>query len=207
MRQKLNENPLLQVAVVAVLLVLAGVFLLSSMGGGEEGESAGTTSSASVSTPSGSATVTATVSTSGVGATGAVAPTASPTTAPAPPAPPLPPKILGAYASGHTVVLLIVDPGAIDDALTAAGTLPLAFRREVALFVVPVGRVARYAAITQGVDVNRVPALVVVRPRGSSASGRGKAVASVSYGFQSAESIEQAVIDAGYRGRTLAYHP
>ena len=31
--------------------------------------------------------------------------------------------------------------------------------------------------------------------------------ASVSYGFRSSQSIAQAVIDAGYQGKTLDYHP
>jgi hypothetical protein len=31
--------------------------------------------------------------------------------------------------------------------------------------------------------------------------------ASVSYGFQSSQSVAQAVIDAGYKGKTLDYHP
>ena len=34
MREKLNENPMAQVGLVAVLLVLAAVFLLGKMGGG-----------------------------------------------------------------------------------------------------------------------------------------------------------------------------
>ena len=35
----------------------------------------------------------------------------------------------------------------------------------VGTFVVPAGQIARYAAIAQGVEVNRVPALVVLRPK------------------------------------------
>ena len=37
MRQKLNENPMAQVGVVLVLLVIVAIFLLKGMGGGEEG--------------------------------------------------------------------------------------------------------------------------------------------------------------------------
>jgi hypothetical protein len=36
---------------------------------------------------------------------------------------------------------------------------------------------------------------------------RSVPTASVSYGFQSAESVRQAVIDAGYKGPTVDYHP
>jgi hypothetical protein len=49
------------------------------------------------------------------------------------------------------------------------------------------------------VDVNRVPALVVIEPK--RATDGGMPEASVSYGFRSAESVLQAIRDAGYRGR------
>ena len=75
---------------------------------------------------------------------------------------------------------------------------------DVATFVVPAKRIARYSAITGGVEVNRVPALVVIRPKSLAGS---TPTASVQYGFQSPESVAQAVIDAGYKGRTLDYHP
>ena len=52
--------------------------------------------------------------------------------------------------------------------------------------------------------VNRVPALVVVRPKHVHQT---IPTASVSYGFQSGQSVVQAVIDAGYKGPTLDYHP
>jgi hypothetical protein len=201
MRERLNENPLLQVAVIGVLLLLAGVFVLTSMGGGGEAEEAETTtSSATVSGPGGSATVTATVTTPT-----SEAPTGAATAAVPPvPAPPLPRPLTQAFAADRTVVLLIVKPGGIDDAITTAGALPLGFKRDVALFVVPARKIARYTAITQGVDVSRVPALVVVRPRSLSDE---TVTATVSYGFQSPQSIVQAVVDAGYEGPTLPYHP
>ena len=71
-------------------------------------------------------------------------------------------------------------------------------------FIVPAKQISRYAAITEGVGVDRVPALVVVRPK---RLRQTIPTASVSYGFQSGESVVQAVIDAGYKGPTLAYHP
>ena len=74
----------------------------------------------------------------------------------------------------------------------------------VADFVVPAERIARYATIAQGVDLNRVPALVVFRPKHLA---HGVPAASVDYGYQSPESVEQAIIDAGYKGRTVPYHP
>ena len=80
----------------------------------------------------------------------------------------------------------------------------LASLPEAATFVVPASRISRYAAITEGVGVSRVPALVVVRPKHLHQT---IPTASVHYGFQTGASVVQAVIDAGYRGPTLDYHP
>jgi|SRR5215218_4904573 len=202
MRQKLNENPKAQVAVVAVLLVAAAIFVLSSMGGGEESESTTATTSAEVTTPEGSAAITATVTTTGIpveGATGSIA------EAPQLPARPLPRPLERAFAANRTVVLLIAKKGGIEDGqATVAAVSGLAGMNGVSTFLVPVGRVARYAAITQGVELNRVPALVVLRPK---QLDDGSTTASVSYGYQSAQSVVQAVVDARYRGQTLDYHP
>lgn len=201
MREKLNSNPLAQVFMIGFLLVAVGVFVMSSMGGGgEEEEPATTTTSATVTTPEGSATVTAEVTPSG----------AAPAAAPPPPgalaaaAPPPPADVTAAFDANQTIVLLFVRSGGIDDRVVAAAVKRLSGLPGVATFVVPADRIARYAAIAQGVDVDRVPALVVLRPK---RLNRGIPVASVHYGFQSSESVVQAVVDAGYRGRTLDYHP
>lgn len=207
MREKLNSNPLAQAAIIGVLLLAVGFFVLSSMGGGsEEPETSTTTSSATVSTPEGSASVTATVTTPVGEPTAAATPSSVP---PLPPgaaaaAPPLPHAVTAAFHANRTVVLLFVRKGGIDDSLVTAASMALASVRGVSEFVVSADRIARYAAIAQGVAVDRVPALVVLRPK---RLDRGIPVASVLYGFQSPESIVQAVIDAGYRGRTVDYHP
>lgn len=207
MREKLNSNPLAQAAVIGVLLLGVGFFLLSSMGGGgEEAETTTTTSSATVSTPEGSASVTATVTAPVGEAVAAATPSAVP---PLPPdaaasAPPLPHAVTAAFHTNRTVVLLFVSRGGIDDNMVAAASVALAGMPGVSTFVVPADRIARYAAIAQGVAVDRVPALVVLRPK---RLDRGIPVASVHYGFQSPESVVQAVIDAGYEGRTVDYHP
>jgi hypothetical protein len=185
MREKLNSNPMAQLAVVGVLLVAAAVFVFSSMGkGGEEEESAGA---------------------GGEAAAGATAPTGPPAPgALAEAAPPPPRPVTEAFAANRTVVLLFVRHGGIDDRMVAAATRSLASLPGVSTFVVPADRIARYATIAQGVDVNRVPALVVVRPK---RLDHGIPTASVSYGFQSPESVVQAVVDAGYKGPTVDYHP
>jgi hypothetical protein len=203
MREKLNSNPLAQVAVVGVLLVLVGFMVLSmGGGGGEEAESSNTTtSSASVTTPSGSASVTATVTTPSSGATSAPASVSS---VPPVPAPPLPHRVTAAFAANRTVVLLIMKKGGYEDAQVAQVIHRVRAMPRVSTFVVRADKIARYAAITQGVKVDRVPALIVVRPKHLD---HGMPVASVSYGVQSIESAEQAVRDARYKGRTLSYHP
>lgn len=189
MREKLNNNPLAQVAVVAVLLVLAGVFVMSSMGGGEEGEEG-----------SGGATTTGSLLESESGPTaGLPAPGALADSAPEPPAP-----VAAAFAANRTVVLLFVHNGGIDDRKVAAAVKTLRSLHAVSTFVVSADHIARYAAIAQGVDVSQVPALVVLRPKGLD---EGIPSAVVKYGYQSPESVVQAVIDAGYKGPTLDYHP
>jgi hypothetical protein len=205
MREKLNSNPLAQVAVIGVLLVLGGVFFMSTMGkGGDSGSepTTTTTSTATLTTPAGSASVSATVTAPTAGAAPSV-PAVSPSQAAAT-APPLPRAVTAAWAANRTVVLLFVRNGGIDDGMVSATVKRLSLLPGVAAFVVPAGRISRYAAIAQGVEVNRVPALVVLRPKNV---GKGIPTASVSYGFQSPAAVVQAVVDAGYQGRTVPYHP
>jgi hypothetical protein len=191
MRETLNSNPLAQAAILGVLLLAVGFFVLSSMGGGSEEEEAASSAESIV------ATVTA-----GEGSGAAATP--PPPGALADVAPPPPPAVTAAFAANRTVVLLFVRVGGIDDRLVAGATRSLGALPGVSTFVVPADRIARYAAIAQGVDVNRVPALVVLRPK---RLDHGMPSASVSYGFQSPQSVVQAVVDAGYKGRTLGYHP
>jgi hypothetical protein len=186
MREKLNSNPLYQAAVVGILLLAAGFFVLTTMGkGGEEEEASSAETLAIVNAES--------------TATEAPAPGALADTAPPPPAP-----VLEAFAQNRIVVLLFVRDGGIDDRMVAADLDRLGAFEGVSTFVVPAHEIARYASIAQGVDVSRVPALVVIRPK---RIDPGVPSASVQYGYQSPESVEQAVVDAGYKGPTLNYHP
>jgi hypothetical protein len=189
MREQLNSNPLAQLALVGVLLVAVGFFVLSGGGGGEEGESSGASTEATLG-----------VSDTAEGATTSVSlPPSSSLDAP-----PLPPSVLRAYETNQTVALLFVREGGIDDRLVERATQGIAAFPDVSLFVVPANRISRYAEISEGVGVQRVPALVVLTPKRLKQT---VPTASVSYGFQSPQSIEQAVIDAGYKGPTVDYHP
>jgi len=192
MREKLNENPMAQVGLVAVLLVAAAILMMTTLKGGseEEGEEAVAPAPAAP----------APIATGEVGS-GAQLPPLPP---PGAGAPPSPRPVVAAFEANETVVVLFVRTGGTDDRLTLAASRRLEGAPDVAFFAVPVDEISRYAAIAQGVDVNRVPALVVVQPKRLSS---GVPAASVQYGFQSAESIVQAVVDAGYKGPTLTYHP
>lgn len=211
MREKLNSNPMAQAGVILLLLVAAGFFLLKGMGGGEEGEEAIPTE-ATVSVAGTEVSGTATGATPGEAVEGAIASAAEGVAAgtgtsavtSAVPAPPLPKAVTSAYKAGKTVVLLVVHDGGIDDKLAKQAVAGVGSMPDTALFVVPVGEIARYAAITLGVDVNRVPALVVVRPKDLS---EGSPEASVTYGLQTPQSVEQALRDATYDGPAVSYHP
>jgi hypothetical protein len=194
MREKLNENPMAQVALVGVLLVVAAVFLLGKMGGGSEEEEGGESAAASAAV----ASVASELEASGQ-------PIHLPPPGSGPGSPPAPPKaVVDAFNAGDTVAILFVRDGGIDDHLVAKAAGRLEAMSGVATFVVPSHQLARYVSIAQGVELNRVPALVVIRPR---RLDRGFDTASVHYGFQSSQSLVQAVVDARYHGGTLAYHP
>src|SRR3954452_23043767 len=107
MREKLNSNPMVQAAIIGVLLLSAAFFLVTTMGGGGEEESAESLDTLTI-----------------VNAEGAVAEGAA-ASAPAPGAlaqasPPPPAAVTQAFDTGDIVVLLFVRDGGIDDAMVEA---------------------------------------------------------------------------------------
>jgi hypothetical protein len=218
MREKLNDNPVAQAAVIGVLLLGAVFFLMGGMGGGS-GEAPPAESSTAPTAPTGeTTTVTGSTATPPVDpATGA--PAVDPATgAPLAAAPvsasgipevvdpqPLPAPVVSAYKGGRIVVLLVVRQGGIEDRMVSRSVASLEADGAVEAFVVPVNEISRYTALTQGVGVNRAPAMVVVNPKATSG---GTAQASVSYGFQSPQTVVQAVRDAAYQGpEATTYSP
>jgi hypothetical protein len=199
MRDKLNNSPIAQVALVAILLGVGAYFLLSGGGGGDD-----TASEPATTTPPATSTPASPSSAAGAALPADAGGTAAPTASASVPVPPLPAPVRRAYAAGETVVLLVVRGGGVDDALVAPVVRKLKAVGGLAVFIIPAKQIARYAAITLGVDVNRVPALVVARPRALSG---GTPQATVSYGFQSPAAIVQAVVDASYNGPAATYHP
>jgi hypothetical protein len=194
MREKLNDNPMAQIALVGVLLVVAVVFLLGKAGGGEAEEEEGSSTAADAAVAAVAAELEA-----------GQQPLRLPAPGTGPGAIPPPPRaVVDAVDSGDTVAILFVRDGGIDDQLVKEAVGKLENFGYVATFVVPTHQIYRYVSISQGVDLSRVPALVVIRPKNLS---RQYNPASVHYGFQSAQSVVQAVVDARYHDGTLPYHP
>jgi hypothetical protein len=213
MRKALNENPTVQIAVIGVLILVAGLFfVMTKKKGGSE-------PAASTAAPAATADASASGSTAPVtpspGATGSAAPAAPATSSVSVssgtvtpdaliPGRGLPKNVVDAWQGGDAIVLLIVRGGGIDDRLVRTSVQSLS-DSGTAVFVARAKDVARYSRITQGVGVNRAPALVVVRPRDVSGS---VPQAQVSYGFRNSQSVVQAVHDALYTGRdNLPYSP
>lgn len=194
MREQLNNNPVAQLGVVALLLV-AGAFLFISMTGGGESESEG---ESGVTTPALESSLGAPPEAEAGSVSG------SPVEAIPPPTVAPPAEVTAAWKSGATVALLFVHDGGIDDDLVRKTSATLSELPGVTDFVVPASQIARYSSITGGAGVERVPALVVLTPKDVA---KGNPTASVRYGFQARQAVVQAAIDAGYDGPTLAYHP
>ncbi len=196
MREQLNNNPMVQMGAIAALLLAAAIFLLTSMGGGGEEEGESGAGAIAITAPGEGAAPSPGEAPPPEATSGAGAPTLA--------TQPLPQPVMDAWNANQTVVLLIVRDGVIDDDLVKLASARLSGIAGASTFTVPASQIARYASITQGVGVDRVPALVVLGPK---KLNQAVPTASVSYGFRDGDSIEQAVIDAGYKGPTLEYHP
>lgn len=199
MRQAINSNPIVQIAVLGGLALIVAVFFMFNMKKGSS-ESSSTASSAAPAPATSTPPVTG--SSAGVPsappATGSVSPEALV------PGPGLPKPVVSAWKSGDTVVLLVVRQGGIDDRLVR-NSVHLLSDPDTAVFVTRANGVAKYSRITQGVGVSQAPALVVVRPKRVSGS---VPQAQVSYGFRDAQGVAQAVHDAVYSGKdNLPYSP
>jgi hypothetical protein len=195
----------MQLGLIGVLLLGGVFFVMSTMGGGESEEAP--------SEPAVTATVngvTATGATPGAAVEGAVegleaGATAVPPSGVVADAPArLPRSVLEAWKDNQTVVILFVRDGGIDDRRVAQTTDGLSGLPGVTTFVVPASQLSRYTAVSEGVGLERVPALVVISPRHLD---QQVPTASVQYGFQSPASVNQAIVDAGYKGPTVDYHP
>jgi hypothetical protein len=212
-REAINNNPIVQLAVLGGLALIVAVFFLMNMKGGGSSNSASTAPSAASSPATSSAPATggtAPVGSASVGSSvSASVPSVSSTSGSVSPealvpGPGLPAPVVDAWKRGDTVVLLIARQGGVDDRLVR-GSVRLLSGPGTTVFVTKANKVARYSRITQGVGVSQAPALVVVRPKRLSGSAPE---AQVAYGFRNAQGVVQAVHDAVYAGKdNLPYSP
>jgi hypothetical protein len=210
-RRALNENPVAQMAVLGLLAVIIGFLVLTRVAHKSAGSEPSATTSGAPVAPSSTSASTASSSAA------ATTPPATGSTA-APPAgsatgavgqfvagPGLPAPVVKAYADDKAVVLFVFRHRGVDDAAVRASVERLRGRGDLAVFVTHAAHIARYARIAEGVDVNRVPALIVLRPRNLA---HGTPTASVSYGFRGPDSVDQAIRNALYKGPSnLPYYP
>jgi hypothetical protein len=206
MRKQLNSNPMVQLGVIVVLVIGVGFLMLTRLSGHKK--PASTESDASGISSAVSSTLPPPATSSGtIPATSSAPPPAAvvPSSTSLIPGPGLPANVVSAWKGGDAIVLLIVRNGGTDDRLVRGAVRGLSSDPEISVFVSRARDIARYSRITQGVGVDRVPALVVVRPQRLSG---GVPQATVSYGFRDSKSVLQAIEDALYSGRDdIPYYP
>jgi len=207
MRKALNENPTVQIAVLAVIGIAFAILLFSTVLKGDEApatDAATTTDPALAADPAAPAPVGSTAVPAAPAPDVPVAPVDPGAADGLLPTKGLPKDVLIAYAKDKAIALLVVDPKGIADRDLETYTKRLEARDDVAVFIVKTKDIIDYARITAGVAVSRAPALVVIRPRRLTDSAP---TASVSYGFRSPRSVEQALDDALYEGKQLQAYP
>lgn len=210
MRKAVNENPVIQVVMIGFLgIVVAFLFMTRVMNRDEP-------AATSVAAPGSEAAVATATPAAVPVAPATAAPTDSATSAPSPAVPlipttgfeagpGLPADVVKAHELGNYVVLLVSKRQGIEDGKLRDEMDRLRRFKDTSVFLVDSNDVADYSRIAQGVDLTRVPALVVVQPppRGD----RPLPSASIAYGFRGPDGVEQAVRDARYEGKQLPYHP
>jgi hypothetical protein len=205
MRERLNENPAVQAVLIGILAV-GVIFLLFTRVMNRNSAAEDTTPATTpveATAPAAAGTVDP--------ATGATAaPPATPPVEAAPgkfaAGPGLPKGVVDAYDDGKVVTLLVVRERGIDDDKIRGMVEALRARGDTEVFVTVAAGIAKYSRITQGVDVDRVPALVVLRPK--RLTDGPSPTASVSYGYRGPESVDQTVRDALYKGRDdIPFYP
>lgn len=205
MRNAINENRTVQLVLLGILALVGGFLLLKAKGGGGDESTpaapaaTGTTGSAAVPAESQAAVQQPAVASAASSAGGLTVPVEMI------PGPGLPASLLSAYRHGDAIALLVQRSGGIDDALVRDSVELLRALPGVEVYLTKAKGIARFAWLTQGVNLTDLPALVVLRPRNLS---KGTPSATVSYGFRDSASVAQAVEDALYQGpRKRPYHP
>lgn len=207
----MNKNPIVQVVIVGALILIVGFMLMNGVfsRGGSDPAATDQAPAAGDATATGlGATPVAAEVLESAASEQAVAPEAS-TLAPPPSSfaagPGLPEPVVAAYERGDTVIVLVTRRTGIEDRRMRSTVDSLAGRSGIAVFKTVAKHVAEYSRIAEGVDLDRVPALIVLSPRETSDGPVPEGT--VSYGYRSSESVQQAIRDAGYDGPQLPYHP
>lgn len=196
MRQALNENPMVQIAVLGIGGIVVAFLLFTSVLKKDE-PAPEPTAAAATATADPAAAPPEAVPPAETGATvpssnGELKATKG-----------LPKDVLAAYSADKAVVLAVIDSKAEGSARFAAAARRQA-SGDVAVFVVDVNDIADYSRITEGVSVSRTPALVVVKPQRLS---DGLPTASVSYDLIDPQGLRQAIGDAFYAGGNVPAYP
>ncbi len=206
MRKAINENPVVQIVLIGVLgIAVAFLFMTRVMGsadGGGEPAPATPTTSPAPSTPVAGTPGTADPAAVNTGAESAAPPAGMPGFEPGPG---LPASVVSAHEGGDAVVLLVTERKGIEDKPLRRYVEDLRSRSDVAVFTTTVQGIARYSRIAQGVDLNRAPALVIIKPGAGGADALP--AATIHYGYRGPDSVRTALRDAFYKGKQLPYHP
>src|SRR4051794_36691780 len=151
MREQLNNNPVVQLTVIGVLVVIVGLFFMLNMKKKSDSPTTSTTAAASAGAVPGATTPDATGAAATAGAAAAPSlPIAPPTTGTVTPealvpGPGLPKDLIDAWKGGDAVALLIVRGGGIDDRLVPPSLSPPSGGAGVSGFVAQGGDGARDA--------------------------------------------------------------
>jgi hypothetical protein len=207
MRKAINENPVVQVVFLGILGIIVAFLFMTRVMGQDEG--AGTDSATPAPTAAGAVPAPAAPDPTAAPDAAAVAPGAEVTPVASvgfEAGEGLPQSVVSAYEAGDVIALLVVNrKGTEDRRLEAEVEDRLQGRNDTSVFVVEAKDVARYSRIAEGVNLDRVPGLVVVEPRRQVEGDLPGAT--ISYGFRGPESVEQTVLDVLYDGKELPYHP
>ena len=220
MRKALNDNPMVQFAVLGIAAIAFAFILFTSVLKKDDAASPTTDPATATATATGgdpapatsepaapadpTATPDSPAAPSDPAATGVAPPTGGSIADGLLPSKGLPSDVLVAFAKNQTIALLVIDPKGMSDAKVEDYTNALRSRNDVQVFIVDVKDIADYSRVTIGATVNRVPALVVIRPRKLTGS---VPTATVSYGFRDAASVNQAIDDAVYKGKQIPSYP
>lgn len=218
MRQALNDNPVVQAAVLGVIAVAFAVLIFTSFLK-KDPEAEGSAATPAAPTAEAGATVAPPAIADAAVDSGTGTPAGAPPVdgAAAPPATGsdpgasaglaategLPKNVVAAYEQDKAIVLLVIDPKA-QESFPGRGAVKGLSDGDVEVVVVDVKDVAKYSRITLGVAVSRTPALVVLRPRKLTDS---VPTASVEYDLTGIESVKQAIHEAFYDGGTVSAYP